>query len=64
MTKDWKKIARASGLAIPDPSLDSIAPTLDALEDDFRPLARALPAAAEPAPIFLAALPETLEDDA
>lgn len=51
-SKDWKKIARASGLSIPDARLERIAQSLDALEADFRPLARALPPAAEPAVSF------------
>ncbi|HLY17825.1 MAG TPA: hypothetical protein VKR61_11415 [Bryobacteraceae bacterium] len=54
MTKDWKKIARASGLPIPDEALERITPTLDALEADFRRLARDLPPEAEPAPVFCA----------
>jgi hypothetical protein len=54
--KDWKKIARASGLAIPDTSLERIAQSLDALEAGFRPLARALPPHIEPAVAFHAAI--------
>jgi hypothetical protein len=68
MTKDWKKIARASGLTIPDPGLEQIAPTLDALEAEFRPLVRGLPPAAEPASTFHAAIHEPVhtigKDDA
>jgi hypothetical protein len=52
MNKDWKKIARAKGLPIPDQDLEGIAPVLDALEDAFRPLVRALPPDASPAVIF------------
>ncbi len=52
MSKDWKKIARANGLAIPDGDLDRIAPALDALEAAFRPLVRDLAPAAEPAVLF------------
>ena len=55
MTKEWKKIARASGLTIPDADLQRIAPTLDALEADFRPLVRALPPATDMAVKFHAA---------
>jgi hypothetical protein len=55
-SKDWKKIARASGLAIPDAALERIVQSLDALEADFRPLARALPQDVEPATAFHAAL--------
>jgi len=64
MTKDWKKIARANGLAIPDAALEQIAPALDALETDFRPLARALPPATEPALIFHAVPDAATEDGA
>jgi hypothetical protein len=42
MTKDWNKIARASGLTIPAADVDRIAPALDALETAFRPLVRAI----------------------
>jgi hypothetical protein len=50
--KDWKKMARANGLAIPDAALERIAASLDALETDFRVLARALPPETEPALAF------------
>jgi hypothetical protein len=52
MSKDWKKIARANGLAIPEGSLDRMVQPLEALEADFRPLLRTLDAAAEPAVTF------------
>ncbi|HUE21171.1 MAG TPA: hypothetical protein VMQ86_05785 [Bryobacteraceae bacterium] len=61
-TKDWKKIARASGLSIPAAALDRIAQSLDALEADFRPLARALPPDTEPAIVFHAATLTAGED--
>lgn len=54
MSKDWKKIARASGMAIPDSSLEGIAQPLDSLEADLRPLIQALDHAAEPAVTFQA----------
>ncbi|MGA3072499.1 MAG: hypothetical protein ABSG56_02290 [Bryobacteraceae bacterium] len=54
--KDWKKIARANGLAIPDAALERIAQSLDTLEADFRPLMRALPPETEPALAFRAEL--------
>ena len=54
MTKDWKKIAKASGLTIPEASLDGVAQPLEKLEADFRPLANALDPAAEPATTFRA----------
>ncbi len=52
MTKDWKKIAQANGLAIPDADLERIRPALDALEAAFRPLVRDLTPALEPAVVF------------
>jgi len=52
LKKDWKKIARASGLAIPDAALERVAQSLDALEAEFRPLVRALPPETEPAIAF------------
>jgi hypothetical protein len=55
MKKDWKKIARANGLAIPDAALERIAASLDALEADFRLLARGLPPETEAALAFHAA---------
>lgn len=57
--KDWKTIARASGLTIPGAALDGIAQSLDALEAVFRPLVRALPADTEPATAFRAAIDST-----
>jgi hypothetical protein len=54
MSKDWKKIARASGVTIPDAAMNRIAQSLDALEADFRPLVRALPPETEPAVAFRA----------
>jgi hypothetical protein len=58
--KDWKTIARASGLAIPGAALDGIALSLDALEAGFRPLARALPRDTEPATAFHADIDGTV----
>jgi hypothetical protein len=46
---DFKAIAHARGLDIPDADLDRIVPTLEALETAFRPLAADLPASLEPA---------------
>jgi len=54
MSKDWKKIAKASGLAIPDAQLERIAKPLEALEKEFRPLVQVLPPETEPAPSFRA----------
>ncbi|HUO28499.1 MAG TPA: hypothetical protein VMU80_04735 [Bryobacteraceae bacterium] len=56
MQKDWKKIAKANGLAISGEGLDRIAQTLDGLEQSFRPLVRALGPETDPAPVFRAAL--------
>lgn len=47
--KDWKAIARASGLEIPAEELDRIVSPLDALEEAFRPLMKHLSADLEPA---------------
>ena len=41
--KDWKKIADAANLAIPDSEFDRITAALDSLEKSFRPLVAALP---------------------
>lgn len=42
---DWNALAHARGLDIPAEEAAKIAPTLDALEDAFRPLAAELPLA-------------------
>ena len=55
MAKDWKKIAKASGLTIPAAEVDRIAPALDALEVAFRPLVRNIGPDADPAVVFQAA---------
>ncbi len=60
--KDWKKLARASGLAILDTELERIAQSLEVLEANFRPLLRALPPETEPALIFHAVLAAPGED--
>ncbi|HEY1239344.1 MAG TPA: hypothetical protein VGF16_02255 [Bryobacteraceae bacterium] len=49
---DWKAIARARGLAIPEADVEKIAPRLDALEAAFRPLAVKLTPDQEPAVVF------------
>ena len=51
---DWKARARACGLDIPDPDLDSLTARLDALEELFRPFARRLTFDQEPAAVFRA----------
>jgi len=50
--KNWKEIAEASDLRIPESDLDRIAPALDALESAFRPLAGNIPDDVEPAVTF------------
>ena len=52
MTKNWKKIAEASGLAFTDEHLAAFAPALDALEAAFRPLLSTIPFETEPAIIL------------
>lgn len=51
--KQWKQIAAASGLDIPD--MERIIPALDALEAAFRPLAQSISHDVEPAVVFHAA---------
>ena len=51
---DWKGIARARGLAIPEAEIEAIGPRLDALEAAFRPLAVKLTPDQEPAAVFRA----------
>jgi hypothetical protein len=51
--KDWKKIADANNLAIPDADLDRIRPLLDQLEAAFRPLAGSIAHDVEPAITFV-----------
>lgn len=50
--KDWRAIAKASGVEIPAPDLDRIAPPLDALEAAFRPLVKDLTPDVEPSVEF------------
>ncbi len=51
---DWKKIAEARGLELPEAEAARIAAVLEALEDAFRPLAAAIPEDVEPAVTFRA----------
>ena len=51
MTK-WRKVAEAYDLRIPEPDLERIAPSLDALESAFRPLTKQIPDDVEPAVTF------------
>ena len=50
--KDWKKIAEASELHIPEADFARITPALDTLEKSFRPLVASLPSTLEPTFIF------------
>jgi hypothetical protein len=54
--KDWKQIASANGLPIPEGDFDRITPALDSLEKSFRPLVDAMPQDLDPA--FLFAIPQ------
>jgi hypothetical protein len=54
--KDWKKIASANGLLIPEGDFDRITPALDSLEKSFRPLVDSMPQDLDPA--FLFAIPQ------
>jgi hypothetical protein len=54
MTKDWKKIAQASGLTIPAADMDRITPALDAVEAAFRPLVRIIAPETDLAVVFSA----------
>ena len=51
---DWKALARARGLDLPDADLDAVATRLGALEEIFRPLVRRLSFYQEPAALFRA----------
>ena len=61
MTRDWKLLAKALSLDIPDPDIEKITPPLDALEASFRPLAAAIPHEIEPAVVFLCPAEEEAE---
>lgn len=54
MTKDWKKIAKASGLSMADADAGRIAPALDELEAAFRPLVKTIGLETDLAVIFQA----------
>lgn len=58
--KNWKKVAEAYDLRIPDSDLERIAPSLDGLESAFRPLTKTIPDGVEPA-ITFRILPENGE---
>ncbi len=50
--KDWKAIAKAEKLDIPEGDLERITPPLDGLEQAFRPLLQTLAGETQPAAIF------------
>ena len=54
-TPDWKALAAARRLDIPEADLDRITAPLDGLERAFRPLTATIPHDVEPAIIFHAA---------
>ncbi|MCL6645994.1 MAG: hypothetical protein K6U88_13680 [Dehalococcoidia bacterium] len=51
--KDWRRLAEALNLGIPEPDLERIERPLDALEASFRPLLATLPLQTEPAYLLL-----------
>ncbi len=50
--QDWKSLASAKRLGIPDADLDGIASVLESLDASFRPLIVTIPRDAEPAVIL------------
>jgi hypothetical protein len=58
--KNWKKIAEAHDLRIPESDLERVAPALDNLETAFRPLTKNIPDDVEPAVTFRV-FPESVE---
>ena len=56
---DWKSIAEARGLGIPEAELARLAPVMEALARSFRPLLEALPQDADLANNFKAHTPES-----
>jgi hypothetical protein len=50
--KDWKAIAKASGIALVGKDLDGLTQPLEALEETFRPLAKDLSPDLEPSVEF------------
>ncbi len=58
--KNWKKIAEANDLRIPESDLERIVPALETLEAAFRPLVKTIPDEIEPA-ITFRIIPEPAE---
>jgi hypothetical protein len=56
---NWKLLAEAHQLGIPEPELERIVPTLDALDKAFRKVLSALPADADSSLIFPADVSRT-----
>jgi len=52
--KDWASTAKAAGLDIPAQDISRIVPTLNSLDETFRPLAESLTPEMEPAALFRA----------
>jgi hypothetical protein len=50
--KNWKKLAEANDLRIPESDIEGIAASLDTLESAFRPLTKNIPDDVEPAVTF------------
>ena len=50
--QDWKSIASAKRIGIPDADLDAIGSVLESLESSFRPLVVTIPRDVEPAVIL------------
>ena len=48
LMRDWKAMAKASGIPISGKQLDSVAQPLESLEEVFRPLVKDLPPDLEP----------------
>ncbi len=59
---DWKLVAAARNLGIPDADLEKISPVMDALEAGFRPLVQKIPLLAEPAVTFCCLTEEGAEE--
>lgn len=56
---NWKLLAEAHQLAIPEPELERIVPTLDALDKAFRKVLSGLPADTDSSLVFQADVSRT-----
>ena len=61
--RDWKAIAAATNLGIPEDKLDALVPTLATIEKAFRPLAREIPVETDPAFVFSPVRDECPEEE-